>query len=90
MEPDVGNGRLRQTRKGIAHYSLSGGAPNCPVRPRTEGNQSLPNGAPMAPMSLGAIKGTPIVIPKIVKHKIRVDLLDCFAIQSSFHGDNNI
>jgi hypothetical protein len=31
-----------------------------------------------------------LVIPKIVKHNIRVDLLDCFAIQSSFHGDNNI
>jgi hypothetical protein len=53
------NGRLRQTRKGIAHCSLSGGAPDCPVRPRTEGNQGLPNGTPTAPSSLGAIKGTP-------------------------------
>jgi hypothetical protein len=53
------NGRLRQTRKGIAHYSLSGGASDCPVRPRTESNQGLPNETPTAPSTLGAIKGTP-------------------------------
>jgi hypothetical protein len=29
------NGQLRQTRKGIAHCSLSGGAPDYPVRPWT-------------------------------------------------------
>jgi hypothetical protein len=37
-----------------------------------------------------SVKGVGFVIPKIVKHNIRVDPLDCFAIQSSFHGDNNI
>jgi hypothetical protein len=45
--------------KKITHCSLSGGAPDCPVRPRTEGNQSVSNGASMAPSCLGAIKGTP-------------------------------
>jgi hypothetical protein len=43
-----------QSRDSIpAHCSLSG------VHPQTEGNQGLPNGAPMAPRYLGAIKGTP-------------------------------
>jgi hypothetical protein len=52
------NGRLCQKRKEIAHCSLSGGAPDCLMRPRTEGNYGLPNGAPTAPSCLGAIKGT--------------------------------
>jgi hypothetical protein len=38
MEPEVGNSQLRQTRKRIVHCSLSGGALDCPMRPRTEGN----------------------------------------------------
>ena len=42
MRPEAGNGRIRQTRKVITHCSLSSGAPDCPVRPQTEGGQSLP------------------------------------------------
>jgi hypothetical protein len=41
------------------YCSLSGGAPDYPVRQRTEGKNCLPNGAPTAPSYLGAIKGTP-------------------------------
>ena len=52
------NGRLRQKRKEIVHYSLSGGASDCPVHPWTEGNYGLPNGAPAAPSCLGAICNT--------------------------------
>jgi hypothetical protein len=52
-------GRLRQKRKEIMQCSLSGGAPDCPMLPRTEGNNGLPNGAPTAPSCFGAIKGTP-------------------------------
>jgi hypothetical protein len=33
-------------------------APDSPMRPRTEGKNCLPNGAPMAPSCLGAIKGS--------------------------------
>jgi hypothetical protein len=66
------NGRLRQTRKGIAHCSLSGGAPDCPVRTRTEGNQSLSNGAPTTPRSLGAIKGTPRRMEQNSKHPLNI------------------
>jgi hypothetical protein len=46
-------------KKGIMHYSLSGGAPYCLLCPRTEGNQGLPNGTQTAPSCLVAIKGTP-------------------------------
>jgi hypothetical protein len=38
---------------------MSGGAPDCPMRQPTEGKNCLPNGDPMAPSYLGAIKGTP-------------------------------
>jgi hypothetical protein len=37
---------------------MSGGAPDCPLRQRTEGKNCLPNGDPTAPSCLGAIKGT--------------------------------
>jgi hypothetical protein len=45
------NGRLRQRRKEIGHCS-------CSVRQPTEGKNCLPNGDPVAPSCLGAIKGT--------------------------------
>jgi hypothetical protein len=51
--PVAGNGRLRQKRKESVHCSLSGGAPDCPVRPRTEDNQGLPNGAQTLLAALG-------------------------------------
>jgi hypothetical protein len=38
---------------------MSGGAPDCPVSQRTEGNNCLPNGDPTVCSYLGAIKGTP-------------------------------
>jgi hypothetical protein len=43
------NSRLRQKRKEIVHC----GAPDCPVRPQTEGNYDLLNGAPTALAALG-------------------------------------
>jgi hypothetical protein len=52
--------------------SLSGGAPDCPVRPRTEGNYCLPNGAPTAPSCLGAIKGTPRRMEQYTKHLLNI------------------
>jgi hypothetical protein len=66
------NGWLRQKRKEITQCSLSGGAPDCPVCPRTEGNYCLPNGAPMAPSSLGAIKGTPRCMERHIKHLLNI------------------
>jgi hypothetical protein len=72
MGPEAGNGRLCQTRKGITHCSLSDGAPDCPLRPRTEGNQSLPNGAPTAPKSLGDIKRTPRCMEQYTNHRLNI------------------
>jgi hypothetical protein len=66
------NGRLRQKRKEIAHCSLSGSALDCPVRPRTKGNNSLPNGAQTAPSYLGAIKGTPRRMEQYTKHPLNI------------------
>jgi hypothetical protein len=41
------------------HRTVSGGAPDCPVRQATEGKNSLPGMFSTAPSYLGAIKGTP-------------------------------
>jgi hypothetical protein len=40
-------------KEGNRHCSRSGGAPDCPVRPRIEGNYCLPNGPPTAHSCLG-------------------------------------
>jgi hypothetical protein len=66
------NGQIHYKRKEITHCSLSGGAPDCLVRPRTEGNYGLPNGAPMAPSCLGAIKGTPRRVEHNTKHLLNI------------------
>jgi hypothetical protein len=39
--------------------TVSGGAPDCPVRQATEGKSCLPGLLSTAPSCLGAIKGTP-------------------------------
>jgi hypothetical protein len=41
------------------HRTVSGGAPDCPVRQATEGKNCLPEMLSTAPSCLGAIKGTP-------------------------------
>jgi hypothetical protein len=51
---------------------MSGGAPDCPVRPRSEGNYCLPNGAPTAPSYLGAIKGTPRRMEQYTKPPLNI------------------
>jgi hypothetical protein len=87
--PVAGNGRLRQKRKEIVHCSLSGGAPDCPVHPRTKGNQGLPNGAPTAPSSLGAIKGTPRRMEQYTKHPLNILQRQDFANTHLVHRDRN-
>jgi hypothetical protein len=51
---------------------MSGGAPDCLVRPRAEGNYGLPNGAPTTPSCLGAIKGTPRRMEQDTKHLLNI------------------
>jgi hypothetical protein len=56
-----------------------------PVYPRTEGNQGLPNGVPMAARSLGVIKGAPGCHGVVHKHTLsNLQLLD-FVTTLSFH-----
>jgi hypothetical protein len=81
------NGWLHQKRKEIAHCSLSGGAPDCPVRPRTESNYGLPNGAPTAPSYLGAIKGTPRRMEQYTKHLLKILRRRDFAFAHLIHCD---
>jgi hypothetical protein len=46
-------------KEGNRTLFMFGGAPDYPVRQPAEGKNCLPNGDPMAPSCLGAIKGTP-------------------------------
>jgi hypothetical protein len=48
---------------------MSGGAPDCPVRPRTEGKNCLPNGAPSCLMD---IKGTPRHMEQYTKPPLNI------------------
>jgi hypothetical protein len=51
---------------------MSGGAPDCPMSPRTEGKNCLPNGAPTAPSCIGAIKGTPRHMEQYTKNLLNI------------------
>jgi hypothetical protein len=64
---------------------MSGGAPNCPVRQRTEDKNCLPNGDPTAPSYLGAIKGTPRRMEQEAKPPLNI--LKCLH-SASTHPDH--
>jgi hypothetical protein len=55
-------------KEGYPHRTVSGGAPDCPVRQATEGKISLPGMLSTAPSCLGAIKGTPRRMEENTKH----------------------
>jgi hypothetical protein len=50
------------------HRTVSGGAPDYPVRQATEGKNCLPRMLSTAPSCLGAIKGTPWRREEYTKH----------------------
>jgi hypothetical protein len=52
------------------HRTVSGGAPDCPVRPATQGKNCLPGLLSTAPSCLGAIKGTPRHMEENTKHSL--------------------
>jgi hypothetical protein len=81
------NGRLRQKMKEIVHCLLSGGVPDCPVRPRTEGDYGLPNGVPTAPSCLGAIKGTHRRMEQYTKHSLNILRCKYFVFMHLVHHD---
>jgi hypothetical protein len=54
------------------HRTLSGGAPDCPVRQATEGKNCLLGMLSTAPNCLGAIKGTPRRMEEYTKHPLSI------------------
>jgi hypothetical protein len=76
-------------KEGNCACSLSGGAPDCPMRPRTEGNYDLPNGATTAPRCLGAIKGTPRCMEQNTKHLLNILRCWYFAFTHLVHCDRD-
>jgi hypothetical protein len=54
------------------HRTVSGGAPDCPVRQATEGKNCLPEMLSTAPSCLGAIKGTPRRMEEYTKHSLSI------------------
>jgi hypothetical protein len=54
------------------HRTVSGGAPDCPVRQATEGKNCLPGMHSTAPSCLGAIKGTPRCMEEYTKHSLSI------------------
>jgi hypothetical protein len=54
------------------HRTVSGGAPDCPVRQATEGKNCLPGMLSTTPSCLGAIKGTPRRMEEYTKHSLSI------------------
>jgi hypothetical protein len=54
------------------HRTVSGGAPDCPVRQATEGKNCLPGMLSTAPSCLGAIKGSPRRMEEYTKHSLSI------------------
>jgi hypothetical protein len=54
------------------HRTVSGGAPDCPVRQATEGKNCLPGMHSTAPSCLGAIKWTPRRMEEYTKHSLSI------------------
>jgi hypothetical protein len=54
------------------HRTVSGGAPDCPVRQATEGKNCLPGMLSTAPSRLGTIKGTPRRMEEDTKHSLSI------------------
>jgi hypothetical protein len=57
-------------KEGNPHRTVSGGAPDCPVRQATEGKNCLPGLLSTAPSCLGAINGTPRRMEDNTKHSL--------------------
>jgi hypothetical protein len=54
------------------HRTVSGGAPDCPVRQATECKNCLPGMLSTTPSCLGAIKGTPRRMEEETKHSLSI------------------
>ena len=72
----------------LAHRTVSGGAPDCPVRHPTEGKNCLPGLLPTAPSCLGAIKGTPRRMEEYTKYTYNIPKHQDIDLAHSFHCDS--
>jgi hypothetical protein len=67
--------------EGDPHRTVSGDAPDCPVRQATEGKNCLHGMHSMTPSCLGAIKGTPRRMEDYTKHSLSIpkhqDFVSC-------------
>jgi hypothetical protein len=72
------------TRMSGVHRTVSGGAPDCPVRQATEGKNCLPGMLSTTPSCLGAIKETPRRMEEDTKHPLSIpkhqDLISAHSI----------
>jgi hypothetical protein len=71
------------------HQTVSGGAPDCPVRQATEGKNCLPGMLSTAPSCLGAIKGTPRRMEEHTKHSLSIPKHQDFNSAHSILCDSN-
>jgi hypothetical protein len=67
-----------------SHQTVSGGAPDYPVRQSTEGKNCLPRMLSTAPSCLGAIKGTPRRMEEDTKHTLSILDHSHFVLAHSF------
>jgi hypothetical protein len=63
-------------------------APDCPVRPTTEGKDGLPDLFSTAPSCLGAIKGTPRRMEEDTKHSYNLSKHQDIDLAHSIHCDS--
>jgi hypothetical protein len=63
-------------------------APDCPVRPTTEGKDGLPDLFSTAPSCLGAIKGTPRRMEEDTKHSYNISKHQDIDLAHLFHCDS--
>jgi hypothetical protein len=63
-------------------------APDCPVRPTTEGKDGLLDLLSTAPSCLGAIKGTPRRMEENTKHSYNIPKHQDINLTHSFHCDS--
>jgi hypothetical protein len=70
------------------HRTVSGGAPDCPVRQATEGKNCFPGMCSTAPSCLGAIKGTPRRMEENTKHSYNIPKHQDLDSAHLFHCDS--
>jgi hypothetical protein len=80
--------RLPDLQRSTAPFKERNRAPDCPVRPTTEGKDGLPDLFSTAPSFLGAIKGTPRRMEEYTKHSYNIPKHQDIDLAHSFHCDS--